>query len=150
LLCEVLCNIKSAPWLCSIWSLSFYSLERYSLWWRLLGFLFVVTALLLLRRFMKPGNEQFDDLCVSVGGFVGTAVGTQTKYHVNMRISSRARGTAQRQNNLAICLSDDPERRYDPVSENSYQPFNVLLRPGESVVIARTFRLPVEARAAVL
>jgi hypothetical protein len=107
----------------------------------------MVTSLVLPQRSMKPGDEQcFDDLCVSVEGFVRMPEGPQTRYEVNMRILSRARGTAQRENNLAMYLTDDQNRRYDPVPENSYQPFNVLLRPGESVLIARAFRLPVEAR----
>jgi hypothetical protein len=107
----------------------------------------IVTSLFLPRRFMKPREQQcFDDMCVSVQDFVRTPLDQQTKYDVNVRISSRARRTVQRENNLVMYLTDDRGRRYDPVPEISYQPFNALLGPGESVVVARTFRLPAEAR----
>jgi hypothetical protein len=107
----------------------------------------IVTSLLLPRRFMKPRDQQcFDDMCVSVEDFVRMPLDQQTNYDVNVRISSRARRTIQRENNLTMYLTDDQGRRYDPVPEISDQPFNALLRPDESVVIARTFRLPAEAR----
>jgi hypothetical protein len=43
---------------------------------------------------------------------------------------------------LALYLSDGSGRRFDPVSQESDVPFNVLLQPGESVVLTRHFLLP--------
>src|ERR1700723_2693195 len=105
----------------------------------------IVTSLFLPRRFMKPREQQcFDDMCVSVQDFVRTPLDQQTKYDVNVRISSRARRTVQRENNLVMYLTDDRGRRYDPVPEISYQPFNSDLKYDVNVRISSRARRTVQ------
>jgi len=64
---------------------------------------------------------------------------------VELRLSSRARRVSQRERNLAVYLTDDQGRRFDPVAVNSDVPYSVLLRPQESVEVSRSFALPAEA-----
>ena len=52
---------------------------------------------------------------------------------------------SQRELNLAVYLSDDGGRRYDPVQNQSDVPFNVLLGPQESAVARRVFDFPSDA-----
>jgi len=106
----------------------------------------VVVSLILPRRVVKLGDPQcFDDWCVTVAGFRRVPEGTRVEYSLYLRLSSRARRALQRENNLAVYLADDSTRRYDPVADKSYIPFNVLLRPQESVVASRSFLVPADA-----
>jgi hypothetical protein len=111
-------------------------------------FTVVISASLILpRRFIKQGDLQcFDDFCVSVDGFERVAQGTLTKYEVRIRLSSRARGAVQREKNLVAFLTDNHARRYDPVADNTYIPLNIRLEPQESVLIGRSFLVPVDAK----
>ena len=106
----------------------------------------VVVSLILPRRVAKLGDPQcFDDWCVTVTGFTRMPEGTRVKYSLDLRLSSRARRVSQREKNLAVYLTDDNGRRYDPVADKSYVPFSVLLRPQESVVVSRSFLVPPDA-----
>ena len=106
----------------------------------------IAVSLLLPRRIVKLGDAQcFDDWCVSVAGFNKIKEGNRVEYRVDLRLSSRARRISQRENHLAIYLTDDRGRRFDPVTDNSNVPFNVLLRPQESIVVRRLFLVPVDA-----
>lgn len=106
----------------------------------------VVVSLVLPRRAVKIGEAQcFDDWCVSVDGFKRTPERDRAAYSVDLRLSSRARRVAQRENNLTVYLTDDRGRRYDPVGDTTAARFNVLLQPQESVVVSRTFLLPSDA-----
>jgi hypothetical protein len=98
------------------------------------------------RRVAKIGDPHcFDDWCVAVAGFRRTADGPNTRYTVDLRLYSRARRVSQRENNLAVSLTDGRGRRYDPVAGESSVPFNVLLEPGDSVMASRSFLVPAEA-----
>jgi hypothetical protein len=100
-------------------------------------------SLFLPRRIMKSGDRQcFDDVCVSADGFTRVTQGTCVKYELRIRLSSRARGAAQRENNLVMYLTDGQKRRYDPVAGSSYTPFNIRLQPQESVLAVREFLVP--------
>jgi hypothetical protein len=95
------------------------------------------------RRVMKSGDQQcFDDVCVSVDGFTRVTQGTVAKYELRIRLSSRARGAAQRENNLVVYLTDRQKRRYDPVANSTYTAFNILLQPQESILAVREFLVP--------
>jgi len=103
----------------------------------------VVVSLILPRRILSLDEHQcFDDWCVAVAGSERTATPAGLQYRVDLKLSSRARRVAQRENHLALYLSDGSGRRFDPVSQESDVPFNVLLQPGESVVLTRHFLLP--------
>jgi hypothetical protein len=106
----------------------------------------IAVSLILPRRVVSVGELQcFDDWCVSIAGFRREPEGASVAYRVDLRLSSRARRVSQRENNLAVYLTDPRGRRYDPVADSSYTPFNVLLRPQESVVVSRSFLVPSEA-----
>jgi hypothetical protein len=105
-----------------------------------------VVSLVLPRRILRAGEAQcFDDWCVSVAGAKRAATSEGLEYRVDLKLSSRARRVAQRENHLAVYLTDASGRRFDPVSQDSDVPFNVLLQPSESVLLTRRFILPPDA-----
>jgi len=107
----------------------------------------VVVSLMLPRRVLTMGEPLcFDDWCVAVTGVRHAPEGGKIAYHLDLRLSSRARGVLQREKNLAVYLTDSRERRYDPVASPTDTPFSVLLRPQESVDVSRSFAVPDDAR----
>ncbi len=103
----------------------------------------IAVSLILPRRVLRVGEPQcFDDWCVSVDGFKQTRDGARADYTVDFQLSSRARRISQRENNLAVYLTDGRNRRFDPLLGSSPAPFNVLLGPQESVVVSRSFLVP--------
>jgi hypothetical protein len=65
-------------------------------------------------------------------------------------LSSRARGRAQRENDLVVYVTDARGRRFDPLPDSTAPPFNTLLQPQESVVTPRSFRVPGDVRTPAL
>ena len=103
----------------------------------------VLVSLYLPRRIASLGENQcFDDICVAIDGFSRRSEGAVPVYEVSARISNRARGAAQREQNLVMYLTDDKRRRFDAILNAADVPFNVLLNAGDSVIVERTFRLP--------
>ncbi len=96
------------------------------------------------RRTVEPGARQcFDDWCIAVLGYRRPAHSGPADLQVDFRLSSRARRVSQRENNLVAYLVDGQEHRYDPILDSPWsQPFNVLLGPGESTVVRRSFLVP--------
>lgn len=106
----------------------------------------IAVSLMLPRQVIKVGEPLcFDDWCVSVAGFQRAPERNDVRYRVDLRLSSRARRVSQRERNLAVYLTDDHGRRYDPVADNASAPFSVLLAPRESVVVSRSFQVPTGA-----
>ncbi len=106
----------------------------------------ITVSLFSPRRMVKLGDRQcFDDMCVAVAGFNRTPERNSIRYRVDVELSSRARRVAQRENNLAVYLTDDRGRRFNPVADRPAAPFNVLLGPGASVMARRSFVVPAEA-----
>ncbi len=107
----------------------------------------VGVSLLLPRQIIKADAPQcFDDWCISVAGLMQSPGEGGVRYSVDLRLSSRARRVAQRENNLSVYLTDGHDRRYDPIRDSSARPFNILLQPQESVIVNRSFVVPVSAR----
>jgi hypothetical protein len=103
--------------------------------------------------FSKPvvhaiGDPQCnDDWCIEVEGIKQSSKDTNTSYEVTLRIFSRARRRAQRENIATdVYLVDSRWNRYDPILNGSEVPLNTLLEPGESVITRRRFELPKDAR----
>jgi hypothetical protein len=108
----------------------------------------VVVSLFSPRRIVQMGESRcYDDWCIAVENVRGLPAGTGTSYIATLRLSSRARRVSQRESNLVVYLTDDRDRRYDPISEPGATPLNVLLRPEESVVLTRLFELPRDVHA---
>lgn len=103
----------------------------------------VLVSLCLPRQIGSLGENQcFDDICIAIDGFSRRTEGAASVYEVSARISNRARGAAERERNLVMYLTDDKHRRFDAILNAADVPFNVLLNPGDSVIVKRTFRLP--------
>jgi hypothetical protein len=112
-----------------------------------IGLVYVVTAF--SRPAVHPlGDPQCnDDWCIAVEDVRSTPNGSNTDYEVTLRIFSRARRRAQRENIATdVYLVDSLWNRYDPILDGSEIPLNTLLQPGESVKTRRRFQLPGDAR----
>jgi hypothetical protein len=106
----------------------------------------IAVSLVLPRRVISVGEPLcFDDWCVAVRRVQHAPEAGRIAYHVDLRISSRARRVLQRERNLAVYLTDDRGDRYDAVPVHSDIPYSVLLRPQESVDVSRAFVVPAEA-----
>jgi hypothetical protein len=107
----------------------------------------VLVSLFLPRRVLRSATpECFDDWCIGVAGFTRSTHGSDVAYSVDLRLSNRARRVSQRENNLSVYLTDKDAKRFDPVSDATEAPFNILLHPKESIVVHRSFILPADAK----
>ena len=106
----------------------------------------VLTSLFWPRTALQVGDRRcFDDWCIAVEGASRQPAGGHVTYRVNLRLSSTARRVSQRENNLAVYLTDDRGRRFDPAWNQADIPFNVQLGPQESVIATRIFEVPADA-----
>lgn len=106
----------------------------------------VLTSLILPRRILKLGDSRcFDDWCMSVENFRKSRQPTAISYVVTLRLSSRARRITQRENGVAVYLTDDQGRRVDPIPDRTAVPLNALLQPQESITATRVFEVPPNA-----
>ena len=79
-----------------------------------------------------------------------TATSSGVSWAVTLRLGSRARRVAQRENDATVYLTDDRGRRFDPVPDAAMVPLDVRLEPGQSVDVTRRFELPSDAQHAGL
>lgn len=103
-----------------------------------------IVALVTPRRIVSPrANRCFDDWCIAVERSVRAGISCT----VTFRLSSEARRVTQREKNIAVYLTDDRDRRFDPQPAPSEIPFDVSLAPGQAVETTRTFLIPSDARS---
>jgi len=95
---------------------------------------------------LRVGDPQcFDDWCLVVEHTERTPQDARTRYDIALKIFSRARRVAQRENGAKdVYLVDANWTRYDPVPNNSELPLNTLLQARESVTTHRSFQLPAD------
>ncbi len=106
----------------------------------------IIVSLVLPRRALGIGESQcFDDWCITVADYKRSPEGAGNRYKLDLRLSSRAHRVSQRENNLAVYLTDANGRRYNPVAAGSTGELSVRLRPQESVLVSRSFLTPAEA-----
>lgn len=106
----------------------------------------IVVSLILPRRVVEVGELQCnDDWCIAIAGYKRVPEGDHAVYKVDLRLSSQARRTTQREKNVVLYLTDQQGRRYDSVADESQVPINTLLGPQESVVASRSFVVPADA-----
>lgn len=99
------------------------------------------------RQVLRTGDcQRSDDMCFSVEGYQRTREASGIQCRVEMKISNQGRGRSQSENNLVLYLTDERGHRYDAVLDGSELPFNVLLQPGQSAVVSRTYLLPGNAQ----
>ena len=112
-----------------------------------IGIVYVATALS-KPAVHKMGDAQCnDDWCIAVENAERTPKDDNAIYVVTLRIFSRARRRAQRENIATdVYLVDSQWKRYDPILDGSEIPLNTLLQPGESVTTRRRFELPKDAQ----
>jgi len=111
-------------------------------------YLGIVTLVSLVkpRRVVSIGERVcFDDWCIMTEKIEQTASSSDVAIHIDVELSSRARRITQRENNMALYLTDSQGRRYDPIPHASDVPWNKLLGPGESVRAERVFHAPLDA-----
>ena len=81
------------------------------------------------RRVLKPGDERcFDDWCFQVADVSRTPSAERVSYRIGIRLFSRAKGRAQRANDVVVYLVDGLGDRFEPEPDQSAVPFNILLR----------------------
>src|SRR6266545_1013271 len=103
----------------------------------------LTVSLAMPQRTLKVGDQEcYDDWCIAVEHAERSNAPTSAAYTVTLRLSSRARRVAQRENGVVVYLMDADGHRYDPVPDQSATPLNVLLQPQQSVVTTRVFTIP--------
>ncbi|MGA2741889.1 MAG: hypothetical protein ABSG65_31175 [Bryobacteraceae bacterium] len=106
-----------------------------------------IASIFLPRTVLRVGEPHcFDDWCITVENAARQSAGGSVAYNVALRLSSSARRISQRENNVAVYMTDDRARRYDPQPRQPEVPFNIQLGPQESVTATRIFALPADAR----
>jgi len=128
--------------------------RRRSVLSRLLGlgvFVTVYLAVIVVASLRSPQrlfalNEPqcFDDWCVSVDDLEQMPAGTEVSYAVTLRLFSRARRRAQRENGVSVYLLDDRGRRYEPQADPHAIPLNARLDPGEALIAIMRFIVPAD------
>lgn len=105
-----------------------------------------VVGLFSRQRIIRPGEPWcFDDWCLAVDRVTRAPSPPRVACTVSLRIFSRARRVSQRAKGAWIYVVDRQGHRYAPEPDPSAVPLDVLLRPGESVTTARTFKVPPDA-----
>jgi hypothetical protein len=103
----------------------------------------LVASLFTRPRDLALGEDAcFDDWCIAVERIERAPVATTPGYLITFRLSSRARRVSQRERHLAIYLMDERGQRYEPRVQDSDQPFDVLLSPGQVLRTSREFNAP--------
>ena len=111
-----------------------------------IGIVYAVTALSQQAVHDLRDPQCNDDWCLEVDDVERTQTANNTNYDVTLRIFSRARRRAQRENIATdVYLVDSHWNRYDPILDGSEIPLNTLLQAGESVTTRRHFQLPNDA-----
>jgi hypothetical protein len=118
-------------------------LRRYAIGAAIYFGIVITVSLVAPRRLLSIGEPLcFDDWCITVEKVERTALPSEVNYIAQLRLANRARQATQRENELVVYLSDNSGRRYDPVTDTSAIPLNVLLHPLESVTTLCTFKIP--------
>ena len=105
-----------------------------------------ITSLFWPRTVQVGDPRCFDDWCIAVESASQRPADRGLSYMVTLRVSSRARRIWQRENDVAVYLTDDRGRRYDPALHESDVPLSVRLGPQESVTVTRVFEVSKDAR----
>jgi hypothetical protein len=102
----------------------------------------ILVSLTTPKRVLDWGeNRCFDDWCIAVDDIARSESAMKVAYRVTLRLSSRARRVAQRENGLVVYLEDEQGRRFESIPGPAEQPFNILLEPGQSVTTTRVFEV---------
>lgn len=107
-----------------------------------IGALLVVSAAT-PQHYLRVGDDQCsDDWCIAVQAVHRETIGSDTRFDVTLRLSSRARRVSQREQGVSVYLRGADGRRYAPVADAAAVPFDTLLAPGDAVPAERRFVVP--------
>ena len=112
-----------------------------------IGVVYLSTAM--STKVLIPRGTPFcdDDWCLAVETVKQSSDGIHAHYDITLKISSRARGRAQRENGASdVFLEDSQGRRFAPLAGPPDVLLNVLLQPGQAVKAQRHFDIPIESR----
>lgn len=102
----------------------------------------IATSICTPRRWISLGEEQrFDDWALTVLRVQHRA----TRFHVEVRVASHARGRPQRAADAAIVLVARDGRTFWPLDAPNARSLQSIVQPGESFVTGRDFRIPPDA-----
>lgn len=87
----------------------------------------------------------FDDWCLTAEKVTIVPGSAQSRYQVELRISSRAGRVTQRAKGAWIYLIDERGHLYDPKPDASQVPLDAVLSPQQSVLTSRVFDVPNQA-----
>jgi len=111
-----------------------------------LGVYFVVIALVGIaspKRFVALETDQCsDDWCIAADSVHREAAGDTVVYTIDFRLSSRARGVAQRERSVVAFQVAADGRRFDASHDSAVVPFDTLLQPTEVIRATRRFSVP--------
>jgi hypothetical protein len=109
------------------------------------GYLAIGLAVSFLKpqRVLSVGEPWcFDDWCLTVEHVATSPASAGLIYDADLRLSSRARRTAQRTRAAWVYLIDAQGHRFAPEAGGSTVPLDTLLEPGESIATSRSFHIP--------
>jgi hypothetical protein len=88
----------------------------------------IIVSLFVPRRVIRTGDPLcYDNWCITVDSVEPTASSSDVSYVVNLRLSSRARGVTQRENYVAVYITDSYGRRFNAVPQATDVAFNAPL-----------------------
>lgn len=100
---------------------------------------------------LKEGESLcWDDWCIGVADVGRTSAAGVDSYRVTLRLSSRALRAPQRELGVVVRLVDSAGNLYEPIDGPDAAPLDVVLAPGQSTLVVRTFRLPAGAASPAL
>ena len=95
------------------------------------------------KQFVALGADQCsDDWCIAADSVHRDAAGDTIVYTIDFRLSSRARGVAQRERSVVAFLVAADGRRFDASHDSAVVPFDTLLQPTEVIRATRRFSVP--------
>ena len=123
------------------------TVRRLGIGWLAFAATYVVISLavsyLRPQRIVSVGDPWcFDDWCLTAQKVTILPGSRDSRYQVEMQISSHARRVTQRAKGAWIYLIDEDGHRYDPKPDSSQAPLDVVLGPQQSVLTSRDFEVP--------
>jgi hypothetical protein len=107
----------------------------------------VLTAMAPHESALKTGTPYCDDdLCMNVVSITRTPEQAGSSYRFTIRLFSRATQGPRSAKGASVYLTDERNRRFLPVHDNSATPFDVDVEPGKSVNTSLTFHVPSDAK----
>jgi hypothetical protein len=100
-------------------------------------------------RYTDAGVPQCsDDWCLTLAGVITRDTRGEREYELQLDLSNRGLGRAQRERFVTVYLMGEDGRRYDAVADPKAVPFDTLVRAGQTIRAVRRVMAPLSARIA--